>query len=102
MYNPPTQYGRRLNITYPRGRLLHYLVLGLKFSGFHDTKTSVNKRLYMYSLFYTVEPSAPLFTLSEPAVYPILSSVGSLKSRSISSIEGSEERRSLGSIFPSS
>ena len=50
MYNPPTQYGRRQNITYPRGRLLHYLVLGLKFSGFHDTKTSVNKRLLCHAM----------------------------------------------------
>ena len=49
MYNPPAQYGRGLNITYPRGHLLHYLVSGLKFSGFHDTKTSVNKRLLCHA-----------------------------------------------------
>jgi len=28
MYYPPAQFGRGLNITYPRGRLLHNLALG--------------------------------------------------------------------------
>ncbi len=45
MFNPPTHYGRRLNITYPRGRLLHFLFWVCEFSGFQIAKTSVNKRL---------------------------------------------------------
>ncbi len=43
MYDTPYQ---RENI-HIRGHLLHDLVSGLKFSGFHDTKTSVNKRLIL-------------------------------------------------------
>ncbi len=30
MYNPPTLYRAQTSITYPRGRLLHYLVSGLE------------------------------------------------------------------------
>ena len=34
MYYPPAQFGRGLNITYPRGRLLYNLVSGSKFARF--------------------------------------------------------------------
>ena len=48
MSNPPALLGRGLNTTYPRGRLLHYLALGLRnFAGFQVSKTSVNKRLLL-------------------------------------------------------
>ena len=75
MYNPPAQYGRGLNITYPRGHLLHSLVSGLKFSGFHDTKTSVNKRL-LCNCFFTLPAStlSGINVMERGTVFNILNS----------------------------
>ena len=56
MFNPPTHYGRRLNITYPRGRLLHFLFWVCEFSGFQIAKTSINKRL-LCNCFFTLPAS---------------------------------------------
>ena len=46
MLNPPPYEGRERILTYPRGRLLHYLALGFRIlQDSNGTKTSVNKRL---------------------------------------------------------
>ena len=71
MHNTPYQ---RENI-HIRGHLLHYLALGLKFSGFQCAKTSVNKRLFMFPLFYAVGTSGAAVLRRQWTVLYIVSSV---------------------------
>ena len=97
MQTLPPMNGRGRIYTYPRGHSL--LLFGLyskeccEDSEMSQT-TSINAFLCYVLNYYAVEFSGKF--------YSILFSFCSLKSRSMSSIEGSEERKSFGSILPSS